>query len=82
MKIKFEEFSEEKLLMAIISSLNIDEHDFDEQENLLDYGLNSMDILTLLVVLAKYNSKVSYLTLISTPTWSAWKKIIFQRETV
>lgn len=66
----------QQLKTALLAKLDVSAEDFDEQENLFDYGLDSVDVMGLVSDLKTQGIETSFIDLVSDPTFAAWRSII------
>lgn len=72
-------FTSVNLRSLLLEKLDVPESDFDEQENLFDYGLDSVDVMGLISHLQTQGIQVSFIDLVTEPTFDAWRRIIDNR---
>ncbi|WP_193323362.1 phosphopantetheine-binding protein [Erwinia endophytica] len=67
-------FSADDLRNILHEKLDMSDGGFGEDENLFDYGLNSVDLMALVAHLHTRGLKVSFIDLAIEPTFNAWRK--------
>lgn len=66
----------QQLKTLLLAKLGVSAEVFDEQENLFDYGLDSVDVMGLVSDLKTQGIETSFIDLVSDPTFAAWRTII------
>lgn len=74
------ELIEEKLVETVCNLLELSPSEIDEEDNLIEKGLDSIRIMSLVETLRKSGLDISFVDLADQPTLSHWKKIIIREK--
>ncbi|MFE8049495.1 phosphopantetheine-binding protein [Brenneria goodwinii] len=69
-------FKAEELKSQLLEKFGMSDAEFDEHENLFDYGLDSVDVMALIGQLQTRGVQVSFVDMVREPTFGAWRKLI------
>ncbi|QTF08737.1 hypothetical protein HC231_13115 [Brenneria izadpanahii] len=69
-------FNAAELKELLLQKLDVSDEEFDEHENLFDYGLDSVDVMALIACLKAHGIEVSFIDMVREPTFSAWRKLV------
>ncbi len=72
----------DELKHAIANSLQISATELQEEDNLLDWGLDSIRLMSLLESWRRAGLEINFMTLAEQPTLSAWWALLDQHELV
>ncbi|MCG8157790.1 hypothetical protein JMY81_13020 [Brenneria goodwinii] len=64
-----------RLKALLLRKINVSESEFDEDENLFDYGLDSIDVMVLVGELKAYGIQANFIDMVRAPTFRAWKNL-------
>ncbi|PHM50617.1 isochorismatase family protein [Xenorhabdus miraniensis] len=74
------EWTRERLRAEILPLLDDDCGDIDDHENMLDYGLDSVKIMSLVTRWNHENHNITFISLVKTPTLANWLALLTERE--
>lgn len=77
-----EVFSRDWLLVQLLRFLDVEEADIDPDEYLIDYGLDSVQVMTLIAEWEKLGVRLMFEDLASNPTLNGWYQLLNEREIV
>ncbi|MBI6550240.1 isochorismatase family protein [Xenorhabdus lircayensis] len=76
----FPKWTRERLRAEILPLLDDDCGDIDDHENLLDYGLDSVKIMSLMTHWNHENHNIDFISLVKTPTLANWFTLLTDRQ--
>ncbi|KMJ44625.1 isochorismatase [Xenorhabdus khoisanae] len=74
------EWTRGRLRTEILPLLDDDCGDIDDHENMLDYGLDSVKIMSLVARWNHENHNINFISLMKTPTLANWLSLLTERE--
>ena len=74
--------SYDDLKNQVLALLDLPSDDLDADDNLIDYGLNSMQLMQLMESWTQGGIELHFVDLAETPTLNAWWKILQSRRGV
>lgn len=70
----------EGLKSHILPLIDCDEDEFDEHESLIDYGLDSVQVMNLIALWQQQGIETNFIELAQIPTLAAWVELISDRK--
>lgn len=64
----------------ILPLIDCDEDNFDEHENLIDYGLDSIQVMNLIALWQQQGVETNFIELAQMPTLAAWVELLAERK--